>query len=860
MSISETPSSSLDSDQRNENFVKMEFEPLISLKKQRVGMWLSRQAGLIGRAIARSPLLVTLLSIIIFSASCVLLYVLPKNIVLSFDEGYTTSDAPSIREMKAYTNFFGNLGKPWYMGLFAEPRNGSMIDRAEFSEFRTFYNHIKTDLILREVNGTRYNYRDYCTPTCDINEILFKTYEMSFFGMSWPVTTILWVYESNIGKHFFNRVMKGEDIISSQLEGLYFAAFINSTDADEDLQRFEKLVARAVEAHNTDPTKKTILTQHSQVVMETAIRQGMQSVTSYMLIGAIVFLIFTVISLLYSARVHSQLSGKSLLIIPPSILLPVFSLTTAAATHALFGNHFNAVMLFAPFIALGFGIDGILLLYNQWLRSQKKRIYDENEGQLQEVLAETMPSLVITTLSSIILIVGVIYPITEYAQFSLFIGLTILWSFFYQIFFFTPIMVMIVPSRRHESLKELKTFETKTKRRFIDSYSALITRSNFFKFSVIAVFILALVIPSAIGLKKIRGNLDYRHLLHPEAKANKGVHIMGDVVWPDILQIMFYIEKPPKFEDSAQYKQFNELVDDIQKIDGAMRMKDNMMFVKDFKKFANTPSDATSLDMTKFYAFITDELYQAWNSGVKYRTHFDSTTNTTSVEITNMLYLVAFNGTRSLADKATLLSKCREVASRYTQFQVIPFDTEVGMADVVTQAPEATIIIPIACLVSLFVWFLFFAANLTSSLIAAFSASAVFFCSYGLCSLMGATINPFSIGALVSLAPLSIKAVVPFAYFFQLSSTMQKNDNVQRIRNSMAKALLPTVLSSICSSALLLPVLFVPIRLFSCLSMLSFIHFLISLLIQCLILPILFSIVPRVLTGTGCLYTANDAF
>ncbi|PIO58837.1 hypothetical protein TELCIR_19718, partial [Teladorsagia circumcincta] len=61
---------------------------------------------------------------------------------LSFDDGYTTTDAPSIRELQTQIDFFGNKGKPWYMALFAEPRDpekGSMIESNEFDEFKNFY-------------------------------------------------------------------------------------------------------------------------------------------------------------------------------------------------------------------------------------------------------------------------------------------------------------------------------------------------------------------------------------------------------------------------------------------------------------------------------------------------------------------------------------------------------------------------------------------------------------------------------------------------------------------------------------------------------------------------------------------------
>ena len=65
----------------------------------------------------------------------------PVKTSLSFETGYTKPDAPSIKELQAQVQFFGDQGAPWYMALFAEPRRegGSMIGTKEFYEFERFY-------------------------------------------------------------------------------------------------------------------------------------------------------------------------------------------------------------------------------------------------------------------------------------------------------------------------------------------------------------------------------------------------------------------------------------------------------------------------------------------------------------------------------------------------------------------------------------------------------------------------------------------------------------------------------------------------------------------------------------------------
>ncbi len=55
-----------------------------------------------------------------------------------------------------------------------------------------------------------------------------------------------------------------------------------------------------------------------------------------------------------------------------------------------------------------------------------------------------------------------------------------------------------------------------------------------------------------------------------------------------------------------------------------------------------------------------------------------------------MLFMVAYNDTHSLGDKARLVTACREEAARHSRFDVIPFETDAHMIDVLLQVPRTT--------------------------------------------------------------------------------------------------------------------------------------------------------------------------
>lgn len=64
----------------------------------------------------------------------------------------------------------------------------------------------------------------------------------------------------------------------------------------------------------------------------------------------------------------------------------------------------------------------------------------------------------------------------------------------------------------------------------------------------------------------------------------------------------------------------------------------------------------------------------------KIKSHFSSSGSSPSID--EMLVMVAYNGTRGLAGKRSLISQCRAVAKRYPEFLVSVFDTDSRTADI----------------------------------------------------------------------------------------------------------------------------------------------------------------------------------
>ncbi|CAB3400770.1 unnamed protein product [Caenorhabditis bovis] len=210
-------------------------------------MILGPSLGRLGYFIGNHSCISIFISCLIVVASVATLCLLPPKFELGFDDGYTVPDAPSKAENRAQIRFFGDSGNPWYMAIFAVPvhKDGSVIHTTEFYEIEKFYRNIKKEPIRFDKYLNRsINYFDLCGQTCNLNELLFTTYKLSFWGMGYPVAEIFG-YKSNIAKHFYNVTTdESGNIVQAKIALLVFMAFTDDDDVRRDLGEFETMVQK----------------------------------------------------------------------------------------------------------------------------------------------------------------------------------------------------------------------------------------------------------------------------------------------------------------------------------------------------------------------------------------------------------------------------------------------------------------------------------------------------------------------------------------------------------------------------------------------------------------------------------------
>ncbi|GMT32669.1 hypothetical protein PFISCL1PPCAC_23966 [Pristionchus fissidentatus] len=833
------------------------------IRDVREGRMLFRGALLnLGEIIGRRPLIFALPSFLLAVLAVAAFMFTPREMIFNMETGFASRNAESHRANELQISFFQGAGKPWYMGLFAEPKNltsGNMLNSVEYGEFAGFYKGMKKDLVIMSNERGNFTFMDYCGDMCSLNDPLFKMMGvhnlvgwLSGMTIQWPVTKVM-QFNANIGKHLFKRTEgANREVTDVDLGALYFMLFVNGTEMQTALENFEKALYTEANRHNSDPNTKTNLIVHSAVGMEGEIKRGLVVVGGYAGIGAILLFAFLFAAISIESFLHSRFSLRSLLLAFVAFILPVLSTASAFALLSILSVPFSILTMMTPIVSIALCVDGSLHLLHSWLNAEKEKKYDSNEQQLGYVFEHCVASVLINGLSFVPLALGVFLPTDAFGNLFLALSLTAAFATFYLVFLFTPVVVLLIPRKRHEKINQ----ETNEPR---ESFCAWISRA-YSTSIILRLLSLAFICLALAGTvysinANLHSNLDYRSLLPPDSASRKGAGIMTDVVWPDLLHIIFFVESPPDFGQPEQYGAFMQFLNESQHLPYALGKEADQAWIYDFKLITNTPESADRLNMSHFKAFITHEVYSAWNSGVQYTWNADGTPH-----IDRMIVMVAFNGTRSLSGKARLINQCRTVAAKYPQFDLVPFDTEVSMVDVLNELPQFAVGFPIAFSLFVFLLFLLFSPNVASALVAAFTTFCLEFITFGISLWIGMELNPFTIGFLIILSSIAGRLVIHLTFHYHETGIYKEkgDDNSgNRVTRTLLMAAIPTLLSSLIGVILVIPFIFNPIHMFTYFGLLGAIHLGVGLLFSCLFLPLLLSTIPRSLIGGGIIYTRD---
>ncbi|EJD75908.1 patched family protein [Loa loa] len=770
------------------------------------------------------------------------------------------------------------------MALFATANNGSLLETRKIDELTTFYKYI-TQIMPVNVNKSTVHYRnDLCEPFCNFNSQLWNLLNyQSFFKIIYPLSSA-GPYKVNIGRHLFNRTNDERgNVIGVGTVAIYFTTFITDNIKQKQLDVFEEQVFSEVQNHNANLNNTVTLIVHGahtvsseirrgiQLVLpyyfivtlivhgahtvSSEIRRGIQLVLPYYFIGALLLIVFVAISLIMITLCYSYSVRWLQLILPlVAIISPILAALSASGLILLAGYHINMLILISPFLTLatGIGVDDAFLITNTWFKSIAIPHALTTAERLQLVLEKVGIGITVTSLTnSLGFALGCIAPSPEMQLFCATVSLSMLLDLLFQFFFYAPLQVLLTHDEPAVIYKQIKRDQSTLLEQmrqnvslFCKYYSQFV--ASFWSTFIAVALLIAYYYFAIIGIQAMDANVDGKMLLPPNSQSIEGIRIMDETVWPDYLSINYIMRKPPNFSNPLEYRNFMLMVKEMEGLENSLGSAATMHWIKDYLRYLANPH-ATKLDiffgipgvldMSQFEFFINTEPYTAWKLGTRYMQ--DSQNRTV---ITSMLLIMGYNGISSLSGKAKLLHSCRETCTRYAQYDMIPFDTDAELVDVILAVPSTTFNTLLFAFGAVGVVCFIFSFNIGASILAILSVVSISTGVIGFLQYWNCFLDPVLMVAVLITAGLSIDYTVHIIFHYMVNDY---TDNTQRINASFEACALSMLQAGISTFLIMFPVLFAPIGIYAVISKAIILTIIFGLLHGLFIVPVLLTALPN---------------
>uniref|UniRef100_A0A0M3IEG9 SSD domain-containing protein n=1 Tax=Ascaris lumbricoides TaxID=6252 RepID=A0A0M3IEG9_ASCLU len=389
-----------------------------------MGLLVNNLFSVLGFTIGSRPLTFIFISLAIFAFS-LLGPIFNLDVRMNLKSGFTRRDAPSVKEIAAHVEFFGDRGAPWYMALFAIARNGSILNDMESNELTTFYKYITQEMKIEYENITLKYRDDLCEPFCKFNSQLWNILVRHFLMIS----------------HFLELIHTNNNkcvITDVGTVAMYFTTFINSTKREKHLELFEKGVLSKVRAHNENKNNSISFVLHGAYSVTQEVQRGVQITAPYYFTGAALLAVFVLFGYTITSLCFDQFEWSKLVLACAAIISPIIASSTAIGLILIVGLHVNMLVLISPFLtlAIGIGVDDAFLLTNTWMRQRDialQQNYSPAE-RLQLVFEKVGAAVAVTSFTNVLgFALGCIAPVPEIRLFCASVSLSMFMDLVFQV-------------------------------------------------------------------------------------------------------------------------------------------------------------------------------------------------------------------------------------------------------------------------------------------------------------------------------------------------------------------------------------------------------------------------------------------
>ncbi|KAE9553461.1 hypothetical protein FO519_003333 [Halicephalobus sp. NKZ332] len=317
-------------------------------------------------------------------------------------------------------------------------------------------------------------------------------------------------------------------------------------------------------------------------------------------------------------------------------------------------------------------------------------------------------------------------------------------------------------------------------------------------------------------------------------------------------KFVFIVKNPPKFDDPQEFIPFKKMLHELETLPMVLGPNSNMMWLFDY--FKNKlevnyhKADFDFVNMSSFNDFISKYPYDAWNDGVKWE--IDPETN--EVKIKEMLFMITFQGIKSLQGKVEALTACRAILDRYSQFDIASFDTDSATVDTILSVPPSLIFVVLTLVTLTAIFSCLVMRNMVgTALTTIFTATNIIYL-FGFSHFLGIQLDPLGVATFVFSILVGNYLVIQCVSIFLRNRTEPNRLQItlEHIFSQVVKVVLLVVVIGI-------PVLCAPVFIHRSNIQIFLLSVTVSIFHVIFIIPSALDLFPTKLTGESCCYDSE---
>uniref|UniRef100_A0A1I8AUF8 SSD domain-containing protein n=1 Tax=Steinernema glaseri TaxID=37863 RepID=A0A1I8AUF8_9BILA len=514
--------------------------------------------------------------------------------------------------------------------------------------------------------------------------------------------------------------------------------------------------------------------------------RGGLSLLPHLLMGLFSTIIFVLITVLGSSVQSDSLpfTGK-ILIVAGIVASPLLAVLTTFGIMGFFHIELYPIQMVIPFLILAIGVDDAFLMVHAWNRLSSEYSHlslGERRDAIPEimgkVLEEVGPSITITSLTNAIAFgVGTTVSTPAIQLFCLAATIAMIVDFFYELTLFGCILVF---SARLERLPSCDTankkvtcqgekteFPEKSVQMLTNSlkrYCRLLTRRSMRVAVLLLTFVFFVV--SLWGTLRIRTHINSQKIIPSDSLLLRADSLFEKYQWREYEPLQVFVNNPPDIKDAAAMSELRKMIHEFETLPQAIGPDATVFWLNDYEEYLSQMSGLTALmglDTQVSYDDIPGflDMLPFWRSTFKWHHKEDN-----SVAVSQYYFMTGYCNSTSWLQRAELMLKWRELASRWDRFNVTIHSENSPVFEGIFELKHTTVQTAAITLVCMLVVCVVFVPSVAGVLSAGFAIASISLGVFGFLCWWGLDLDPVTMSAIVMSIGFSVDYTAHVSYHY----------------------------------------------------------------------------------------------